>query len=70
MVQPYSRSSVIIKRTSQRRERVLLSPLEKAVVVCRWGGGEMIAHAHRATQGRIPISQTFTARAFEYVGRF
>ena len=33
--------------------------------VCRQDRGLIVAHVHRVLQTNIPISQTFTARAFE-----
>ena len=30
------------------------------------GTGEIVAHAHRALQDSIPVSQTFTARVLVY----
>ena len=49
--------------TAQQR-KVLLLRHEKAALVCRRNGGEIVAHAHHAAQGSIPVSQTFTARVF------
>ena len=42
-------------------ENVLLPRHEKAAVVRRRDGGEIVAHALRAVQGSIAVSQTFTA---------
>ena len=47
------------------RFSLLLSRHEMAAAVCRRDGGVIIAHAHRALQGSIPVSQTFTACVFE-----
>ena len=46
---------------------VLLSRHEKAAAVCRRDGGIIVAHAHRALRGSIPISHTFTAHVFECI---
>ena len=43
---------------------ILLSRYEVAAAACRRDGGVMVAHAHRALGGSIPISHTFTARVF------
>ena len=46
---------------------ILLSRHEMAAAVCRRDVGVIVAHAHRALRGSIPISQTFTARVFECI---
>ena len=58
----------ILQSPSRDVITLFLSRHEKAAVVCRRGGGEIVAHAHRAVQGSIPVSQTFTERVFECIG--
>ena len=55
--------------------RILLLLISSTVVSTREGGlqyvdGEVVVveHAHRAVQGSIPVSQTFTAHVFECIG--
>ena len=50
-----------------RKSAALLSRHEKAAVVCRREGGEIVAHAHSAVQSSIPVSQSFTDRIFECI---
>ena len=45
----------------------MLSRHKMAAAVCRRDGGVIIAHAQRALQRSIPVSQTFTARVFECI---